>query len=100
MACNDSERDALAVCQHPMGDGHYVPAGDIRDGRCFESGCDCTPRVYVSVDALLNWESLVAAASAIAKRTGYGGTTKADARAIVRAAITAALPGSRRREEP
>lgn len=39
--------DRIAVCQHPAGDGLYVPAEDITDGRCFQD-CDCTPKVYVA----------------------------------------------------
>lgn len=44
--------DRIAVCQHPDGDGLYVAAEDITGGRCFEPGCDCTPRVYVAVEAV------------------------------------------------
>jgi hypothetical protein len=44
------DHEAIAVCQNPNGEGLYVPAKDIRDGRCFEVDCDCTPRVYVPVD--------------------------------------------------
>lgn len=57
-----STPDALAVCQHPNGEGLYVPADDVRDGRCFQD-CDCTPRTYVAVDALLNDEAVLEAAA-------------------------------------
>lgn len=42
---------ALAVCQHPNGDGLYVPAEHAADGACFQP-CDCKLRTYIAVDAL------------------------------------------------
>lgn len=43
--------DYLSVCQHPNGDRSYVDGVHPTTG-CFEGGCDCTPRVYVAVDAI------------------------------------------------
>jgi hypothetical protein len=50
---DDRRYDRIAVCQNQHGDGMYVPldAGEPTPTSCFME-CDCTPRVYVAVDAL------------------------------------------------
>jgi hypothetical protein len=46
---SDPER-VLSVCQHPNGDRLHTPGAEAR---CVQE-CDCTPRTYVAVDALLS----------------------------------------------
>ncbi|MDQ3274646.1 MAG: hypothetical protein M3Q39_06335 [Actinomycetota bacterium] len=58
-----TDANVIAVCQHPDGPGEYVPH---LSPTCF-GNCDCTPRVYVAVDALTNGSGLEAAAATYAK---------------------------------
>jgi len=48
--------DRIAICQHPNGEGLYVSlkAGERCD-TCFQD-CDCTPRIYVAMDALASFK--------------------------------------------
>lgn len=58
--------DRIAICQHPNGEGLYVPAEHVKNGRCFQD-CDCTPRFYVAVDSLLTLHGDAASSEANAK---------------------------------
>lgn len=45
--------DTIAMCQHPGGPNEHVPVapGETIDS-CFAE-CDCTPRIYVALDAVV-----------------------------------------------
>ena len=52
------ERSVIDVCQHPLGDNlHWTVSEASEDhlgGICACAGCECQPRRYVAVDALLS----------------------------------------------
>ncbi len=77
-----TDANVIAVCQHPDGPGEYVPH---MSPTCFMD-CDCTPRVYVAVDALSSEASQEAVMEVVA--AAFGACSGLTADWCIRAAIS------------
>lgn len=52
-AVKNATGDRLAVCQNPHGLHEHVEVDGLTPERCF-ADCDCAPRLYVALDAVLD----------------------------------------------